>query len=119
LRQGSLWLIASVPAYSTPGISRCKTPLNPAHPMKSHTRSVVSLQPCDIILDDFSQTLLVLHAMVRMKVGHLLYWDIHQSCICLQIGSGVCVVPTVCRDDQPGVLWAQSNDPGLWECFQN
>ena len=47
------------------------------------TSSVVSLQSCNIILCDFSHTLLVLRE----------YWDSHQSYICLQIRAGICAVP--------------------------
>ena len=38
--------------------------------MKSPIRGMVGLRSFDIILGNFSHTLLVLHAMFRMRVGH-------------------------------------------------
>ena len=45
-------------------------------------QSVVGLRSCNIILGDFSHTLLALHAMLSMRMGHYIgIWDSQQSCI--------------------------------------
>ena len=59
-RQGSLRLITSVPAYSTPGTCLYTTCLLTS----ANTKSMDGVRSYDIILGDFSHILLVLHAML-------------------------------------------------------
>ena len=59
--------------------------------MKLPMRGAVCLRLCDVSLGDFSHTLLVLHSMLRTRMGH--YIGIHTSCVCFQIGVGICTVP--------------------------
>ena len=65
----SLLVITSLPAFPTPDASLCKTP-----PITSLTRSVFGFRSRDVILGDFSHTLLVLRAMFGMR-----YSDSNQS----------------------------------------
>ena len=62
-------------------------------PIKLPTTSVVGIQLCDIILGDFSHTLLVLQAMFKMRMGH--YIGVPISCVFVfKLGWGIFAVLT-------------------------
>ena len=65
--------------------------------MKSHMRRVIGLRSCDIILWVISVQSRAARVTYNVYGGNVsLYWDSHQSGIRLQIGTGICAVPTAC-----------------------
>ena len=95
---GSLQLTTSIPAHLYLWAIPIKTPLLTS---TTPTRSEVRTQLCDIILVDFShcclcymQCLYIYIYYIYIYIYIYIYWDSHQLHNHLQIGAGICAVPT-------------------------
>ena len=55
---------------------------------------MVTLWSCDIIFGNFSHTLVMLHALFRMRMGHFIGIPTSSVRICPQSGVGICAVLT-------------------------